>query len=513
MLSPKDLCSIDLLPKIAEAGVSSLKIEGRMKSAEYVYDVISVYRSAIDRLYKNGADDYIVDDADKKKLQEAFSRGFSTAYLENKRGNEIMSYKRPNNRGLNIGRVAGISSKKIFIDSKEKLHNGDILEVWTRRGRTTIKLSSNFSQDKKGASITYNPNDRSIKNISKSDRVFRVSNAAANFEADEFEPRLPVDCSVELKIGNPAKITFSHGDFSAEINGDVVEEARTKAVEKDDVIAHIDRLGQTPFKLQNINVELDDNVGIGYSALHHLRSDCLDKLQDKILHSDRKILGKRNPTKYDVKKHKNKQSSLLISDDVFGRWEYCDSIGDVYLALEHGRNVEIGPHIPITNISSLNYFANLGCKKIWLSPELSLNQISDLSSKSPDVSFGIFIMGPQELMIMRHCVLMSEGDCSGKCNVCERRKKPHYLLDRKGYEFPVVTTKKKNCHIYNSVSLDLCHCLNELKEAGVDSFLIDATLMSEQELAAAVNRAASALEGKVEKSQNTTTGHLFREVL
>lgn len=181
--------------------------------------------------------------------------------------------------------------------------------------------------------------------------------------------------------------------------------------------------------------------------------------------------------------------------------------------MSKGRDVEVGPHIPVTNVSSVNYFANLGCKKIWLSPELTLEQISDLISKSPDLSFGIFIMGPQELMIMRHCVLMSEGECSRKCNVCERRKKPHYLLDRKGYEFPVVATKKGNCHIYNSVSLDLCHCIRELIDAGVDSFLIDTTLMDEDEAIQAVNRASEAIEGSVEKSQNTTTGHLFRSVL
>ena len=122
-------------------------------------------------------------------------------------------------------------------------------------------------------------------------------------------------------------------------------------------------------------------------------------------------------------------------------------------------------------------------------------------------------MGPQELMITRHCVLAALGSCSQNCKSCERRQKNHYLLDRKGYEFPVTTDKTGRSHIYNSVSLDLCHSIPELRDAGIDSFLVDTTIMSNSEAESALNRAEQAIESGVEKSQNTTTGHLFREVL
>lgn len=127
LLSPKDLCTIEILPKLQTSGVASLKIEGRMKSADYVYEVVNVYRHALDRLYNSG--NYQVPNKDLKRLQEAFSRGFTTAYMEGKRGNEIMSYKRPNNRGVNIGRVSELNSIKTVIASKETLNIGDVLEV------------------------------------------------------------------------------------------------------------------------------------------------------------------------------------------------------------------------------------------------------------------------------------------------------------------------------------------------------------------------------------------------
>ena len=83
------------------------------------------------------------------------------------------------------------------------------------------------------------------------------------------------------------------------------------------MISHIDRLGQTPFKLANIEVELDDGVGIGFSALHHLRSDCLELLKNIILKSARKMLGKRVFEKNKNIKKSKKPLTLTTSDDVF----------------------------------------------------------------------------------------------------------------------------------------------------------------------------------------------------
>ena len=109
LLSPRDLCSINLLPQLVDAGVSSFKIEGRMKSADYVYAVTSVYRSVLDRVLSGADTDAVKATVDEEnRLAEAFSRGFTTAYMTGNRGNEIMSYGRPNNRGVFIGRVSAI---------------------------------------------------------------------------------------------------------------------------------------------------------------------------------------------------------------------------------------------------------------------------------------------------------------------------------------------------------------------------------------------------------------------
>ncbi|MDO5427285.1 MAG: U32 family peptidase [Coriobacteriia bacterium] len=512
LLSPKDLCTIEILPKLKTSGVSALKIEGRMKSADYVFEVSNVYRNALDRLQKN-SEDYQVTQKEMKRLQEAFSRGFTTAYMEGKRGNVIMSYKRPNNRGVNIGRVSGVSSKKIYIDTKQNLAMGDVLEIWTKRGRSTIKVDKTTKLKDSGAEFQINGRDFSLRNVRKSDRVFRVKSSEGTFSATEFQPKVPVDCKVELNIGSPSKIVLKNLNYEAELRGEIVEEARTKAVTKEEVKEHICRLGQTPFKIQNIEIDLDENVGIGFSILHHLRADALNLLEQKILQTDKPQLPKRKPNK-NIKNNISKHDPIVVKSDVlFASTTYCDKLGDVHRNISNGEAFEVGPHLPVANVEAVYYFKKLGAKRIWLSPELSINQIKEITKHFPDMSFGLFIMGPQELMITRHCILMSEGPCDQNCKKCKRRTKDHYLLDRKGYEFPVTTDATGRSHIFNSVSLDVCHALDELKAAGIDSFLVDTTLMSASEAEAAFSRAQQALTSGVEKSQNTTTGHLFRKVL
>ena len=115
-------------------------------------------------------------------------------------------------------------------------------------------------------------------------------------------------------------------------------------------------------------------------------------------------------------------------------------------------------------------------------------------------------------------MLMSEGPCDQRCGECVRRRSAHYYKDRKGYRFPIVTDVCGRSHLYNGIALDIVHLLPELIEAGVSSFMVDATLLSVEEASEAVSRAVRArslaLNGgsAVDKLKGRTTGHMFRPV-
>lgn len=618
LLSPQDLCAIDLLPELVEAGVTSFKIEGRMKSPEYVFAVTQTYRAVLDRTLAeraagSGKDVRAAED-EHRTLAEAFSRGFTTAYLENQRGNDIMSYGRPNNRGVFVGRVTSAKNGVATVAAERPLAPGDVLEFWTNKGHFAYTLDQ-VSLDKQG-NVRMAPD----RPVGKGDRVFRVRSAEAAFEDDVFEPRVAVTGRVVLRIGQPLRVEFSLAPSAAarhperseaqpsEVEGSraatahtppigaaegvAIEPARTKPVMVDDVRAHVDRLGQTPFLLESLEVELDEGVGIGFSQLHRVRAAALDDLAQQLLAPTRNralprvrertalaparprgvriaawatnpacaraakragadiiyvpalnykrgeavVAGQRSATAEQAGYPKQAVVALptVEHDQVpgtreaaidFDPWRYVkpgkpvlvENLAGLVRAAELGCEVEVGPHIPITNPLSLAAAAELGARRVWLSPELTLGQIADIAEDAP-VELGLTIIGAQELMVTEHCLLMSQGPCDENCAECPRRKSPHFLRDRKDYEFPVVTDALGRSHLFNGVQLDVAQTLPDLIHAGVTSFLVDTTLMNVEETTKAVQRAVRARNvahadgNAIAKTPGTTSGHLFRGV-
>ena len=479
LLSPQDLCAVDLLPELVQAGVASLKIEGRMKSPEYVFAVTSVYRAVLDRVLAWRAQGCVgeapcANDDEQRALAEAFSRGFTTAYLEGERGNDIMSYGRPNNRGVFVGRVASAKGGVATVAAERELVRGDVLEFWTNKGHFAYTLDS-VELDREG-NVRVSPE----RPVGKGDRVFRVRSAAAAFEDDAFEPRVPIVGRAVLKIGEPLRVEFSlapraavrasaASEALAVAEGEVVEAARTKPVSADDVRAHIDRLGQTPFTIERLDIDLDDGVGVGFSQLHRVRAAALDELVDLLLEGDCNralprvavretpqparpkglriaawatnpacaraakragadiiyvpalhykrgeavVAGQRSQTAEQAGYPKQAVVALpTIEHDLvpgtremaldFDAWRYVkpgkpvlvENLGALVRAVELGAQVEVGPHIPVTNELSLATAANLGAQRVWLSPELTLGQIADLAEDSP-VELGLTVIGSQ----------------------------------------------------------------------------------------------------------------------
>ena len=597
LLSPKDLCTANLIPELLHAGVASLKIEGRMKSPEYVQAVVGVYRAVIDRVEaaidRDGIDSVVASDAPELRaseeemnvLSEAFSRGFTTAYLKGKRGNEIMSYGRPNNRGVFVGRVAKVREGLVFIDPETELHVGDLIEFWTNRGHFVHTIGE-FKTDRAGR--VFFPVERAV---GKGDRVFRVRNAEAAFVDDDKLPSVAVRARAELRIGQPALLTFTvaSGDASVTVEGPEVEAARTKAITEEEVREHIDRMGTTPFYLSSLEIDLDEGVGMGFSMLHKLRARAAEELQETILahYHARKL--ERTPSRAFapvVRKGWCKVAALAtnpacaraakragadliyvpaanyrrggaviagqLSDTAeqagypkqcipvlptvsqmfdeekrngFDIWKrvkadkpvMVENLGQLLHATEMGAAPEVGLHIPVTNKLDLQAMADLGAQRVWLSPELSLVQIEELGDMAP-MPLGLTIMGQTELMVTEHCLLMSQGPCNQKCTECARRKSPHYLKDRKGYEMPVITDCTGRSHLYNAVQMDVAHLMPEIIGAGVSTVLVDTTLMNVKETTEKVARAVRARDiaqkdgNKVAKAEGATSGHLFRGV-
>ncbi|MDY0340769.1 MAG: U32 family peptidase, partial [Coriobacteriia bacterium] len=288
VLSTKDLAGIVQLPALIEAGVTALKIEGRMKSPEYVAIVTSVYREALDRALDD-PESYEVLPSEWQRLEEAFSRGFTDAYLTDERGPALMSYMRPNNRGVLIGRVAEVDASVVRVPLERALDPADTLQFWTRSGHFTqsageLRVGASRVASASAGTVVSLVAERSV---SAGDRVFRVADATLlaaarrtfSGEMDESKLSIPADIAVKLRIGEPLQVTAAVGSAVGSAQGAIVEPARTKAVSADEVIAQVGRLGGSGYSAASWQVDLDAGAGLGYSQLHAVRRaaiECLD---------------------------------------------------------------------------------------------------------------------------------------------------------------------------------------------------------------------------------------------
>lgn len=127
VLSPKDLCTIEDIPKLAESGIFSFKIEGRMKQAEYAAGVVSVYRRYIDRYFEYGAKDYHVSKEDMQKLYDFGNRsGFTKGYYEKHNGKDMITFQKPNHAKGNEALQEKVREEFCRGEIKEKI-NGNLI--------------------------------------------------------------------------------------------------------------------------------------------------------------------------------------------------------------------------------------------------------------------------------------------------------------------------------------------------------------------------------------------------
>ena len=128
LLCPRDYLGIAHLPELVAAGVASLKIEGRMKNPDYVFNVVRVWRRALDML-RDGTWDADAVPALERELGRSFNRGFTDAYLRGRSGAELMSFERAINQGVRVGHLVAVGHEEVTVELDAAVAAGDTLEI------------------------------------------------------------------------------------------------------------------------------------------------------------------------------------------------------------------------------------------------------------------------------------------------------------------------------------------------------------------------------------------------
>lgn len=288
LLSPKDLALFSLIPELFRIGVRSLKIEGRMKRPEYVYSVVRVYRRLLDRYLADPAG-FRVEPSETKELEEPFNRGFTTGYFGRNRNADLMSFSRPNNRGVYLGRIktANYSTHQVTLELEADLEVGDQVEVWisqggraagpirslNREGRTALSASS-------GQKVGFEIGGR----INPGDRVFKVFSSRLSQEMkrvlSEAALKIPLSAEVDGACNQPLRLTFRDGagNEGTAISSLLLRPAQNRPLTTEVFKEHLGRIGNTPFSLAELHLKIGENQMLPLSELNQVRREALMKL-------------------------------------------------------------------------------------------------------------------------------------------------------------------------------------------------------------------------------------------
>ena len=299
LLSPKDICALDLIPDMVEAGIDSFKIEGRMKRPEYAALTAYLYRKWTDVYLNDGREEFDSTQAvrerneDVEKLSDIYNRGsFTKGYLVNHNGLEMMANTRPNHNGVLVGRVTNViaSGRKnvILISAEKDLNAHDVVEIRSDN-RPTEPVYEFTLKDGKKKGESFEANFTKGLPVKAGLNVYRTKNEELLNSINENIILKPIKKSIKASFyaepDNELLLTLYTEDVSVSVSGSICLKAENRPVDEERVCTGLIKLGDTEFTLkrEDIDVNLVGDVFFPMSALNELRREACEALYEAIV--------------------------------------------------------------------------------------------------------------------------------------------------------------------------------------------------------------------------------------
>lgn len=293
-LSLKDICTLELIPEMIEAGIDSFKIEGRMKNPEYVAAVTAMYRKYTDLYLQNGKKDFRVEDRDREILMDLYNRGGShTGYYKEHNGRDMLALERPNHAGVPAVRVTAQQGREIRGIALTGLKRGDVLE--TGGGRNNYTLGKEV---KEGESLSFLVQKAAV--FKKGSVFNRIRNEQLIRRIHERYlsgmTQVRVSGNLVLCEGAPAYLTVSCGDtvYMAE-SSETVQAAQNRPLTESEAESQIRKTGNSEFCFEKLEITADDNIFLPVQQLKMLRREAFAGLKEALLDRNRRKTPDRKP--------------------------------------------------------------------------------------------------------------------------------------------------------------------------------------------------------------------------
>ena len=491
-LSPRDLCARDELQALADAGVYSFKIEGRLKRPEYVAVVTRAYRRALDGILEGRFAP--ADEKEKESLTQIFSRGgFTMGYPGKERDAAIIDPARVTPIGVTIGKVKKVYQKGgallADVPLAKPLHNGDGLEI----GRQELRYSGPEVPAGQIAVLRLRDDVRVGEAVRRTEDESQLSAARKTYEGEALNAALPIpfDALLTAYPGKEISLRVTDGESAVTVTGDICPPAQKKDLDKDNSQNALSKTGGTPFILRELTAKTA-GAFVPASALNALRREALDKLAEARIAAQPRDIS--TAAKFDMPKRDLPAPRLIVKTSdfeiipsllqagaegilylpqdfrepyllpVFAHWpektrlclpSQCgEETFQKLKAWAEERNIPLclsspnqltsgdmaGEGVPVMNSESIKMLSRLGCKSVTLSRELCRSEILDLPLDICELILPVY--GRARLMVLNHCPMRTKmGLQTGResCELCRQGKGAMgtSLTDRMGAAYPL----------------------------------------------------------------------------
>ena len=469
VLSPKDLMVLPYLEQLLKVGVSSLKIEGRMKRKEYVYVVTKLYRKAIDSYFENGR--IQIEEKDIEDLKKIFNRGFTKGFLNGEESPNWIQEIRPNHMGIVVGKVVQVEKGWVTVKLMHPLHQNDGIRILGNQD-TGLTLNKIYKNKK----LVNRADAKEEISFFVKDKVEVGSTVLLTTDAKQIEEikqtLLQEKRKIKIKghvVCKENELSFLVSDFERQVHYTSLflpKEAKNSPITKERIIEQIQKTGNTPFVFETLTCQIQPHVFVSIGALNELRRQTLQKLEEKRMPSIpyKKCQYQREvPTFHEekgcvfyidsVENVKESEAEYIVDDKQL--YEQLHDKYKVYLRLPRV-NEEVPTfegNVLVTELGSLYKYKNactdfslhvvnsyavaflhaMGVRRVTLSYELNDFQIKNIIEsyqnrygKLPNLE--LIVSSRPEVMLLKYNVL--------------RKGKKGVLLDVHKHQYPII--KKGN---------------------------------------------------------------------
>lgn len=521
LLSPKDLCTLPNVDKLIKAGITSFKIEGRMKRPEYVATIVRQYRQAIDAYFNHQSQPKL--NTSLTKMKQMFNRGFTGGFLLN--DSSFLASDYPGNRGINLGSVVNYDYKRkmVKILLKQPIRQGDRIDFKNvDYTRTITKLFLNNKLVNR-ANINDMIEIELNTPVKKGELVYKIIDLDLMEEAHKSYQQEQIKNAIDMyftgAINSSPSLTIIYNDKSVTVQSNQLIEVATKTpLSLQRIQEQLNKLGNTVFKANDIFVDFPEQGFFSLKEINEMRRKAIEKLEMSIIEKKhRKIEIAKNDLNHINKKIKGISVRVYSLAQLQGLIE--KNIAKIFfplnkdltkaIALAKKYNKKIVPFTGfLTNNKQLYAFknsseyievdeilvGNYGALEIFndkkcildvnfnlynslalkylnnynaiLSLEMSKKQVNQLTDVNQEIMMTVY--GKNINMHLKHCIISNHYFNCKKigCNMC--KKGQFNLIDRKGECFSILTDDNCNNLIFNSHPL----YLNKLSDLDVDYILL-----------------------------------------